>query len=96
MDTVPKIKTISHDAIVKIEIGTGFLEKLQKVFLYLATNINQEQLDKYKKEAENKQEFSEDWMHHITTISILLKEIEEKAQEQGFVTEQDFSIQQDN
>jgi hypothetical protein len=98
MDTVPKIKTIKHDAIVKIEIGTGFLQKLQQVFLYLAKDLTQEQLDKYKKEVENQEGFSEDWMNHITTISVLLKEVEERAADQGFVTEQEIENpnQQDN
>lgn len=90
------VKTIKHDAIVKIEIGTGFLEKLQKVFLYLAKDLTQEQLEKYKNEAENQEEFSEDWMQPITTISVLLKEVEQKAEEQGFVTEQEISTQQDS
>jgi len=96
MDTVPKIKTINHDAIVKIEIGTGFLQKLQQTFLYLAKDLTPEQLEKYKTEAENNQEFSEDWMQPVTTLSVLLKEIEQKAEEQGFVKEEEFSIPQDN
>lgn len=97
MDTIPKIKTIDHNAIVKIEIGTAFLQKLQRTYLYLAKDITLEQIEKFKQEAQNKEEFSEDWMEPVMTLSVLLKEIEEKAEEQGFVKEEDMpSIQQDN
>jgi hypothetical protein len=86
-----KIKLIKPDAIIDIKIGTGFLQQIQHVLMFLAKDLTTEQLTQYKKEAEEKVPFSEEWMTHITTVSILLKEIETKAEEQGYTYEGDVS-----
>jgi hypothetical protein len=83
------IKMIKPDAIVDIKIGTGFLQQIQNLLMYLAKDLTTDQLAQYKKEAEEKIPFSEEWMTHITTISILLKEIEIKADEQGFAYDEE-------
>jgi hypothetical protein len=77
------IKMIKKDAVINIGIGTGFLQNLQQLLFYVAKDISTEQLEEYKKQAEAKQEFTEDWMSHLTTISVLIKEIEKKAEEQN-------------
>lgn len=85
---------IKHDAIVKIEIGTGFLQKLQKLFIFLGSELTTEQLELYKKVAETKkpeEDFPEEWMDQLTTISVLLREIEVKAEEQGFTYEEEIA-----
>ena len=74
---------IKKDAVINIGIGTGFLQNLQQLLFYVAKDISTEQLEEYKKQAEAKQEFTEDWMSHLTTISVLIKEIEKKAEEQN-------------
>jgi len=86
MDT---IKMIKPDAIVDIKIGTGFLQQIQNLLMYLAKDLTPEQLAQYKKEAEEKISFSEEWMTHVTTVSVLLKEIEVKADEQGFAYDEE-------
>lgn len=86
MDT---IKMIKPDAVVDIKIGTGFLQKIQNLLMYLAKDLTPDQLAQYKKEADEKIPFTEEWMTHITTISILLKEIEVKADEQGFAYDEE-------
>lgn len=85
----PKIKMIKQDAIIKIEIGTEFLQKLQHLLLYITNDITTEQLEDYKKIIEEKREFTEDWMQPLSTVSILLREIEMKAVEQGFTYDAD-------
>jgi hypothetical protein len=91
-----KVKTIKSDAIVKIEIGAGFLQKLQRVFLSFSTNLTPEQVEKYKIESNSGEEFTEEWMQSVTTLAILLKEIETKAEEQGFIVEETSISEQDN
>jgi hypothetical protein len=86
MDT---IKMIKPEAIIDIKIGTGFLQQIQHVLMFLAKDLKPEELEQYKKEAEEKIPFTQEWMSHITTISVLLKEIETKAEEQGFTYEAD-------
>lgn len=85
---------IKKDASVEIKIGAGFMQKIQKLLLYVASDLTAEQLDKFKLEAESFKEgseFSEDWMEHITTISVLLKELEAAADKQGFTYEEDIN-----
>lgn len=87
MSDSPVIKMIKKDAVINIKIGTGFLQKLQKIMFYIISELKPEDLERYKTEAQNlKQgdEFSEDWMEHLTSISLLIKEIESEAEKQGF------------
>jgi hypothetical protein len=89
-----KIKMIKKDAAIQIKIGSGFLQKIQKILFFIASNLTAEDLEQFKKEAEafkEGSEFSEDWMEHLTTLSVLLKEIETKAEEQGFTYDQSFN-----
>ena len=87
-----KVKMIKKNAVVDIKMGAGFLQKIQKIMFYIAAELTPEQVEQYKTEAENFKEgseFSEDWMDHLTTISILVKEVEKEADKQGFVYEDD-------
>ena len=87
-----KIKFLKNDAIVDIKIGAGFLQKLQRTLLYLVKDLTPEQLAQYKKESEEHKEnpqFSQEWMEHVTVMSVLLKEVETKAEEQGLTYEED-------
>lgn len=77
------VKMIKKDAVIKIGIGTGFLQNLQKILFYIASDLTKEQLEEYKRQAEAREEFTEDWMTHLTTISILIRELEKAAEEQG-------------
>lgn len=93
------IKVIKKDAIIDIKVGTGFLQKLQKLMIHIISDVSPEQLAEYKKEAENfKQdsEFSEDWMEHLTTISVLVKEIEQQAETQGYTYDREESSTEEN
>ena len=87
MEQAPKVKMIKQDALIKIEIGTAFLKKLQHLLLHITQDLTPEQLENYKKVIEEQGEFTEDWMDSLNTISFLLKEIEAKADEQGFIFE---------
>jgi len=90
------IKMIKPEAIIEIKIGTGFLQQIQNLLIYLAKDLTPEQLNQYKKEAEEKTPFSEEWMNHVTTISTLLKELEIKADEQGFAYDMDVPTEEGN
>jgi len=91
-----KVKMIKKDAIIQIGIGTGFLQQIQKVILFLVKDLKQEQLDEYKKQAElkskdNTYEFTEEWMVALTNLSFLLRDVEQKADEQGESYEADMA-----
>lgn len=78
-----KIKAFKPDASINITIGVGFLQRLQQVFFYMIQQIPKEKFEEYKKIIESNGELTEEWMHHLTTIAKLLKEIEDKGVEQG-------------
>jgi len=87
---------IKKNAIIEVGIGTGFLQEIQKVILFLVKDLKQEELDDYKKQAEmkskdNNHKFTEEWMTALTTLSILLRDVEKKADEQGQSYEADLS-----
>jgi hypothetical protein len=84
-----KVKMIKKEAVIKIEIGTAFLQKIQKLFYYITANAGIEDIKRYEELAKNNQPFDEDWMEHLTTISSLLRELEENADKQGFIYEED-------
>lgn len=83
------IKTIKNDAIVKIEIGSGFLQKLQQLYISLVQQLTPEQIQMYNDCAENKKDFPDPIMDYVMTMTVLIKEIETRAEEQGFITEQE-------
>jgi hypothetical protein len=78
---------IKSDAIIDIKISAGFMQKLQQTLMFIVKDLNEEDLKLYKELAESKQGFTEEWMEALTVISVLLKELEVKADEQGFVYE---------
>jgi len=81
------VKMIKSDAIIDIKISTGFMQKLQQMLMFIIKDLTEEDLKLYKELAETKQAFTEDWMEPLTALSVLLKELELKAEEQGFVYE---------
>lgn len=93
-NTLPPVKVIQKDAIIKLEIGTGIIERLQEVLGYFAKQVTQEQIDKYNVEvadfekiSKKEKEFTEEWMVPVTTLSFFLREIEKQADAQGFTHE---------
>ena len=85
---------IKKDARIKVEIGTGFLQKLQSLMIFIVTDLKEEDIKRYSEESKNYDEavgFSENWMEHLATISMLIKDIEEKAETQGAVYEKDIT-----
>lgn len=78
---------IKKDAVIDIKIGTGFIQKLQQLLMHITSELTPEEIEKYKQEAATikdiSHEFSEPWMNSLTTISILLRDIETEADKQG-------------
>jgi hypothetical protein len=83
---LPPFKFIKRDAIVKLEIGAGMIERLLEVLNYFSKNLKEEQIEKYHSElpffeqiAKKEKEFSEDWMYPVTTLSFFFQELEKQA-----------------
>lgn len=80
------IKTIKKDAIVKVEFGTGFIQKIQELLMYIASQHTLDEMNDFKDRVTAKQPL-ENWMDHLLTVSTLLHDIEIKADEQGFTVD---------
>lgn len=95
------IKKIKKDAIVKVNLGTGFIQKLQELLMFIANQHTTDELVEFR-DIVSKKETLKDWMEHLTTISVLIREFETKAQEQGFIIDSPVSddepviIEEDN
>ena len=100
-----KIKMIKGDAIVNIKIGAAFLGRLQKVMFGIVTEKSQEDIENFKKESEEfsksqsaNPEFSEDWMNHLFTMSVLISEVEQTIINEGLTFDKEIEddIKEDN
>lgn len=89
-----KITMIKKDAVVDIKIGSGFLKKLQELLMHVTKDISKEDIARYNEEVKKvtsvSYEFSEEWMNSVTTISFLIKNIEQSAVDQGHTYQADF------
>jgi hypothetical protein len=77
------LKFLKNDAIVKIQLGSGFIQRVQQIVVYILQDISEEKINEYKQLLIDKKDVTEPWMEHVTTLSVLLREIEERADEQG-------------
>jgi hypothetical protein len=91
---LPILKLIKKDAIINVKISAGLTEKLISCLTFLRKTLSPEQIDKYHEELQfiqdiyrNEKKFSEEWMYAVTTISILLNDIQREAELQGLTTE---------
>ena len=88
-----KVTMIKKDAIVKIQVSTGFLEKVQKTMFWLISDKSLDQIAEFKKASEefknNNTEFPEPWMDALYTLSILIGEIENVLIKEGHTYQQE-------
>ena len=74
------VKMIKKDAQINIQIGVGFLQKLQTLLINLINEHSQEEIDQLNEKIRKGEiELEEEWMNNIITISILISNIEQEA-----------------
>lgn len=80
MDNTTKIPYLKQDAIVSVQIGSGFLQQLSSVYAYLTEGMTKEQADAISSKLQEKKplELKEG---AIVTMSILIKKIYDDAKE---------------
>lgn len=78
------IKMIKKDASIQITIGSGFMQKIQAIVISMVAERTDEELEEFQRQAVAKEELSLEWMEHLSTMMLLMNEIELKAEEQGF------------
>lgn len=73
---------IKKDAKATIEVGTGLLECLQKLIIFLAADKTEEELNSFRQQSEKhtsiKDKYDTEWMDHLKIITTLAALIEKK------------------
>jgi RIO-like serine/threonine protein kinase len=82
-----KIKMVKSDAVIPINIGAGFMQKLTSVLISLADQQTEEEMLLLQKLMNEGKELPEPWMENIFTLIVLLKDIEMSAEKNGFTYE---------
>jgi len=85
------IKMIKKDAAIQVTIGSAFIQKIQAIVVDMVNERTDEELAEFQRLAVAKEELTLDWMEHLSTMMLLMNEIETKAEEQGFTYEADIS-----
>jgi len=95
-NTIPKGKAIKKGVIIKFDANSNIITKLYQVISFMSKSITTDQIEKYKKEMDSfleiskgDKQFTEEWMTHITTLGLLIQQLEYAAEQQGLVYEID-------
>jgi hypothetical protein len=86
------IKMIKQEAAIQIVISSGFLQKIQAIVVHMVNERTDEELAEFQRLAMAKEELTLDWMEHLSTMMLLMNEIETKAEEQGFTYDADVNL----
>lgn len=82
------VTMIKKDALVNIQVSTGFIQKVQEMLATLTSEKTEEEIETFKKLLEtNPLELPEEWMEHLLLLSRLIQVIELEATKQGFTYE---------
>jgi hypothetical protein len=92
---LPLVKKIKKGTPIQFVANSNMIAKLYEALNFFFKEITAEQVEKYKKEIQflleinqKKKQFSEEWMIHVTTLTIIVQQLEGAAEEQGLVYEE--------
>lgn len=86
-------KVLKHDTVIDLRIGSSFYVRLKELLGYLTDNVSEEDLEEFDRIIKAKEEIKKDWMAHMTTVILLIKAFEEKAEKEGYIVDQDITTQ---
>lgn len=78
------IPHLNKDAIVSVQLGTGFVQQLAGIIPVLIEGKSQKELASIEKLIQDKQPLAP-WMASIATIQVLIKTVFEEAEKIGMV-----------
>lgn len=79
MEETNNIHYIPKDAVIPIEIGSGYLQRLQKGLLFMMENKTPEEIEELKLQLSNNTIVDDTWMYHYQTLISLVMAIEQAA-----------------
>lgn len=90
MEKPTKFKTVRTDALIKVDIGAGFYERMKQLLMWYHGENDSEKLIKALEELKSREPKDEKEYHLVTIIS-LIAEIELKAAQQGLLEEKEIT-----
>jgi hypothetical protein len=81
------VKMLKKDALIPLQVGTGFVQKIQSMLMALVDERSPEDIEILQKLAQSGQELPEPWMEHIQVLMILLNELDKSAEANGMTVE---------
>jgi len=82
------ITVIKKDALVPLNLGTSFINKLQQAFVYFMNQKTDEEVQAFTDALKGETSLSE-WMTHYETLALLIKAIEDSAMQSNLTEEKD-------
>jgi hypothetical protein len=79
---------IKREATFPLEVGGNTLINFQKLLLYILSDKTQEEMQ-LAQEKISKREWDEDWYEHVAFLSLIIRRMEQIAQEKGLAVEEE-------
>ena len=86
------MKGLKQDAVVHLPIGTSFYVKLKELLVHLAEDKTDQQIKDFEIAINEKKEINEEWMSHLFTVVLLIRAIEDKAEESGLLEDKEITL----
>ena len=87
-----KMKGLKKDAVVNLPIGTSFYVKLKELLVFLAEDKTDDQIKEFETAIVEKKEITEEWMSNLFTVVLLIRAIEDKAEESGLLEDKEVTL----
>jgi hypothetical protein len=87
-----KMKGLKQDAVVNLPIGTSFYVKLKELLVFLAEDKTEQEIKDFEIAINEKKEINEEWMSHLFTVVLLIRAIEDKAEETGLLEDKEITL----
>lgn len=88
-EEVKGVQYIPKDAQIPIQIGSAFLQRLQKLLLFILEDKTDEDLAELTKHVTNQTIPEDSWMYHYQTLQILILTIEQTAIDKNLIVTKD-------
>lgn len=85
-EEVKGVHYIPKTALIPIEVGSGYLQRLQKLLIYMLDDKTPEEIENLKQNLINNKVAEDSWEYQYQTVQTLIITIEQTAIEKGITT----------
>jgi uncharacterized membrane-anchored protein YhcB (DUF1043 family) len=84
-----KVTYLKQGAVIPLQIGSLFLQRLQKLSVFLLQDKTEEELDAFREKVDTNSIQEGTWEFHFETVAVLIKTLEEAAIQEGLIEEKE-------